>query len=368
VGPPPPGGPTHVRSAVCEKRVLGHNISVGFVSTFLTLGFFSCTVAVRHWLEEHRASTRARTRSPTPSRGASHRTPRLRRATPPVYRDPARAPVRTSAKGESDDRATARSGRWALCPDRRHAQPNTRLSPWPPVLTTRQPDTACQITGRQAESKGMEMRHRSKLLLAGLTAALAFGALISTSSANRLARSHRGWRVTIKQKFIGFATVECRVTLGGSFHSRTISKILEALIGYVTRVTVDETRCTNGSARTFTETLPWHLRYGGFEGVLPIIVSRDLRYVGAAWLVQVGGIAPAKCLYKSSAASPMKAIENRNTATGVASSLRLDETAAIPFTSGTSSFACGNSGRVEGTSTALTDEETGEVIIVTLVA
>jgi hypothetical protein len=212
------------------------------------------------------------------------------------------------------------------------------------------------------------MRTRSKLVLAGLTVALAFGALVSASSANRLAITARQWQATWnKMRFIGFVTIECHVTLEGSFHSRTISKVLEALIGYITRVTIDSTNCTNGSARGLTETLPWHVRYGGFSGTLPIITNINQRVVGGAFLVQVAGIAPSKCLYTSTAASPYKGIVNRNTATGVASSFRLDETAAIPFTSGTSSFACGNSSRLEGTTTGLFEPPASSITI-TLVA
>jgi hypothetical protein len=219
----------------------------------------------------------------------------------------------------------------------------------------------------------MEMRHRSKLLLAGLTAALAFGALISTSSANRLALSGQQFRATWnKLKFEGFATVECHVTIEGSFHSKTISKVLEELVGYVTRVTVDETRCTNGSARALTEFLPWHIRYGGFTGTLPIIETLLLRVVPGKFLVQVAGIAPAKCLYTSSTTSPMKGIVSRNTTTGAAESLRVEEPSKIPFTSGTSSFACGNSGTLVGTAGgtegALTEGPTSTKITVTLVA
>jgi hypothetical protein len=213
------------------------------------------------------------------------------------------------------------------------------------------------------------MRHRSKLMLAGLTAALAFGAFVSASSANRIALSGQQFRATWNNlKFRGFVIVECHVTIEGSFHSRTISKVLEALVGYVSRVTVDETRCTNGSARALTETLPWHIRYGGFTGTLPIITGINLRLVGGRFLVQVAGIAPAKCLYQSSATSPMKGIVNRNTATGVASSLRVEEPSAIPFTSGTSSFACGNSGVLEGTTNGLSEGPTSTSIVVTLVA
>jgi hypothetical protein len=215
----------------------------------------------------------------------------------------------------------------------------------------------------------MEMRHRSKLLLAGLTAALAFGAFVSASSANRLALSGQQFRATWnKLAFVGFVRVECHVTIEGSFHSRTIKKVLEALVGYVSRVTVDSTNCTNGSARALNEFLPWHIRYGGFTGTLPIITGINLRLVEGRFLVQVAGIAPAKCLYTSSVASPMRGIVNRNTGTGVASSLTVEEPSAIPFTSGTSPFACGNSGRLEGTTQGLSEGPGGPSIVVTLVA
>jgi hypothetical protein len=223
------------------------------------------------------------------------------------------------------------------------------------------------MVGGQA-AKGRQMRNRSMLVLAGFAVALAFGAFVSASSANRLAVSGRQWRATWNAlKYIGFTTFECHVTLEGSFHSRTMSKALEALVGYVTRVTVDSTNCTNGSARALTETLPWHVRYGGFEGTLPIITGISMRIVGFAYLFQVAGIAPAKCLFRSSVTSPMKGIVNRNTATGVASSLRVEEPSGIPFTSGTSTFACGNTIRFGGTSNGLSEGPTSTSIIVTLV-
>jgi hypothetical protein len=213
------------------------------------------------------------------------------------------------------------------------------------------------------------MRQRSKLVLAGLTVALAFGALVSASSANRIALSGQQWRATWNAvKFVGFGTVECHFTLEGSFHSRTISKVLESLVGYVSRATVDETRCTGGSARALTETLPWHIRYGGFSGTLPIITGVDERLVGGRFLVQVAGIVNAKCLYTSSASSPFKGIVNRNTGTGVASSFTLEEPSSIPFTSGTSSFACGSSGRLGGTTTGLSEGPGGGSIVLSLVA
>ena len=209
------------------------------------------------------------------------------------------------------------------------------------------------------------MRTSSKLLLAGLTVALAFGAFVSASPARRIAPSSRQWRARWnKDEFVGFnGTVECHVTIEGSFHSRTIPKVLEALIGYVSRVTVDETRCTGGSARYLPETLPWHMRYNGFSGMLPEITKIHIRVVGAAYRVQKEG---NSCLIVSTAASPMRLWFVVITG-GVEESLRFDETAEIPLSSG-NSILCGNSDRSEGTTNGLTEEAKATKITDTLVA
>lgn len=210
------------------------------------------------------------------------------------------------------------------------------------------------------------MRNRSKLLLAALTAALMLGALLSTASATRIATSNQNFTATwAKLRFIGglFGNVECAVTIEGSFHSRTITKMLELLVGYVTRATVAETRCTGGSARALASTLPWHIRYNGFSGTLPNITQIHLRIVGAGFLVQVGGV---PCLYLSSANSPMRGWVNRSTTTGEATSIRVDETAAIPKSSG--SGICPGTGRLEGITNSLTLQGNTTKITVTLVA
>jgi hypothetical protein len=208
------------------------------------------------------------------------------------------------------------------------------------------------------------MRNRSKLLLAGLTVALAFGAFVSAAPARRIAISGRQWRTQVnKLRFIGTQAIECHVTIEGSYHSRTISKVLEALIGYISRVTVDETRCTGGSARILPESLPWHIRYNGFSGILPQITKIHIRIVGAGIILQVPNV---RCQIVSNAASPLKDWINITTATGVEESLTSDETEEIPDTSG-SELLCGRSDRIEGTG-SLTEGEPATRITVQLVA
>jgi hypothetical protein len=219
------------------------------------------------------------------------------------------------------------------------------------------------------------MRHRSKLLLTALSATVVLGALVSAASANRIALSNQSFTATwTSLEFvepIGLIAIRCPVTIEGSFHSSTISKVLEQLIGYVTHGAVAETRCTGGSARILPESLPWHIRYNGFAGTLPAITRINLRLVGAAFLIQIPlpeGM--QRCLYKSTAASPFKGVVNRNTTTGAAENLE-PETARVPLFSETlrdpGAPACFASGGLRSRTTALTVQNSTTKITVTLV-
>ena len=207
------------------------------------------------------------------------------------------------------------------------------------------------------------MKNRTKLLLAALTAAITLGALVGTTSANRIALSNNTFRATWSRiRFIGFASIECQVTMEGSFHSRTLAKVAEGLIGYVTRATVAEGACTGGSVRVLAATLPWHIRFESFSGTLPNITVAWKRIVGAAFQVSFGSSA---CLIASTAASPLKG--GANISGGVVENLRINESASIPISSG-NAIVCGNSGRIEGTTNSLTVLGSTSKITVTLVA
>jgi hypothetical protein len=186
------------------------------------------------------------------------------------------------------------------------------------------------------------VRKRSRLLLVGLAAAITLGAIISTASANRIATSNQFFRVVWTElPFVGFVTIRCPVTIEGSFHSSTISKVTEALVGYVTRAAVgNPCPSGNGSARILTATLPWHMRYDSFEGPLPNITSIKLRLIGAAFEVTSSGVF---CLFQSTVASPMKGVVNVE-AGHAATTLRA-EAAPIPLSSG-STILCNTSGRL----------------------
>ena len=118
------------------------------------------------------------------------------------------------------------------------------------------------------------MRTFARTSTAVLAAALLLAAAVNTASARVLSVSNQNIRVTWSSlEEVGAITVRCRVTLEGSFHSRTIVKVARTLIGAITRATVDEANCTNGSESPRNETLPWHLTYEGFAGTLPNIFS-----------------------------------------------------------------------------------------------
>jgi hypothetical protein len=152
------------------------------------------------------------------------------------------------------------------------------------------------------------MRNRSKLLLAGLSATALLGIAVAIASANRLEVLwwERGFRIVQLLEFtaVGFAGINCPVTLEGTFHSHSFTKVLESLIGYVTRASVaGPANCTGGTTVILTATLPWHIRYNGFESSLPTIATINVRLAGAGFLVAQG---TNRCLYQSTAASPFK--------------------------------------------------------------
>jgi hypothetical protein len=152
------------------------------------------------------------------------------------------------------------------------------------------------------------MQARSKLLLAGLSATALLGIAVAIASANRLEFLwwERGFRIVQVLEFsaLGFNGITCPVTLEGTFHSHSFTKVLESLIGYVTRASVaGPASCTGGTTIIPIETLPWHIRYNGFAEELPFISTLNVRLVGVTFLVAQ---AATKCLYQSTAASPFQ--------------------------------------------------------------
>jgi hypothetical protein len=186
---------------------------------------------------------------------------------------------------------------------------------------------------------------RSKLILAGLVAALVLAFGTNGASARNLSFSHAelftaSWR---QVRFIGGAGVaaECDVTLEGSFHYRTALKVRESLIGYITRAIGNN--CSTGSATVLTTNLPWHIRYQSFAGTLPNISGIRLRLILGEFRVKLPiGI---ECLALSTATEPTEAVANL--------SAGLERRLVVSATADPNArFRCGTvSGGFEGTAT-----------------
>ena len=169
------------------------------------------------------------------------------------------------------------------------------------------------------------------LLLATLGVATLLGAVVGAASARNLSASSQ----TLRANFFpflpaeperrpeqgesfeitsGFGTYRCNLTLEGSLHTRTMVKTIGSLIGYINAANM--AGCTFLETRVLRETLPWHVRYSGFTGILPEIRSIIDHVVGAGWRIrEVNGVV---CLGTSTAAEPLiltyhRAVEGRLT-------------------------------------------------------
>jgi hypothetical protein len=179
------------------------------------------------------------------------------------------------------------------------------------------------------------MPTRTKLAFAGLAATFLMAFAVNTATANRLSVSNREFRVTWTELTFfgegGSPTVRCPVTLEGSFHERTIAKVLGLLVGYVTRaISGRGAACTGGGATVLTNTLPWHVTYEGFRGTLPRIAQVRLLFRRVAFSVEVLGTTG---LYKENG-TEQAAGEINVEAGGNATTLTVDNTIRLPLFEG----------------------------------
>ena len=117
------------------------------------------------------------------------------------------------------------------------------------------------------------LRNAARVLAAASLAAMLLASAVATTSARNLSASTQNIRATWSRLEMTGAgtTVSCAVTFEGSFHARTIAKVVGTLNGAVTRVNIKEETCTNGRARP--KNVPWHIEYAGFTGTLPNITN-----------------------------------------------------------------------------------------------
>jgi hypothetical protein len=147
-------------------------------------------------------------------------------------------------------------------------------------------------------------------LAASITAVMMLALAVGTTSARELAVSEQSIRVSWASLEFGssLATIRCRLTLEGSFHSRTIAKVERRLIGAITAGIIAHP-CTNGEAwvdngreteplGTAPQKLPFHLTYENFTGTLPNISSIGLLLSRISFVLQATSFGiSARCRY-----------------------------------------------------------------------
>jgi len=156
---------------------------------------------------------------------------------------------------------------------------------------------------------------RSRLPLSTAAAIAVLGLAVGSSGAHNLFLSRPTFRIVwTPMSLRTLPRVECNVTMEGSFHSATFSKVVGALIGYITRAQVSvmapciggEFWALNGNEvleqRVVANTLPWHVQYNGFTGTLPAIAGIIVAVLGLAFLLM--DALEERCLYQAMPEAP----------------------------------------------------------------
>ncbi len=197
-----------------------------------------------------------------------------------------------------------------------------------------------------------------KLLLTTLTAAIVLAGLVGTASARRFEISNQLIRVTwsslrfAERTAAGGLEVRCPVTLEGSFHSKTLSKVCGQLVGLISRAALTRAACTfNNNAESIEILAPeanrvWRLLYVGFVGPLPNITTIILKLIRASFRLGAFGVG---CLYESTNASSAQGSTELEAGGGVTGLRALNEH-RIPKHEG-SELLCPGSGIFEGAGT-----------------
>ena len=138
------------------------------------------------------------------------------------------------------------------------------------------------------------MTQHTKPILTTLIATATLALAITNATANRLSVSNRNFRTTwTSLRFSNNSNANvmlCPVTLEGSFHSATILKTIGSLIGYITRASLISSSCIGGHLTFRTETLPWHIRYRGYSGILPNITLLIIGITRLRFRIETGGL------------------------------------------------------------------------------
>lgn len=213
------------------------------------------------------------------------------------------------------------------------------------------------------------MKQPRKRLSALIVAIIALAATVTSASANHVSISSQGIRgsgILGLSNTVNSNVVRCPITLEGSVHSTTISKIVGALVGYVTRASMSNAGCTGGTGTIHQESLPWHVTYQSFTGTLPNITSARFSLLNVFFEIRESG--GNTCSARTEVEHPANAIVNINTSTHVAESLTMEPNTRIPLTNGAGGIFCGlANGIFEGTTSNLTVLGSTSRITVTLI-
>ena len=205
------------------------------------------------------------------------------------------------------------------------------------------------------------MTAQTKTWLTILGATVILCAQIGAASARNLSLSNQTFRSTFREmRFIGSGrTLTCAMTLEGSFHARTVAKVLNTLMGFITRAAFNEASCLNATFRVRTETLPWHVRYLGFTGTLPNFreVLVNFERFGFDVTAEFVGFS-VTCSYRT---TPVRGSFTRE-AGGALTESRIAGSGLVPD----QGFPCGE-GALEARSTSLTVLNSTTRITVTLI-
>jgi hypothetical protein len=95
-------------------------------------------------------------------------------------------------------------------------------------------------------------------------------------------------------------------------------------------------RCETGLVTVLTETLPWHIAYASFGGILPNITRLQFSLIGGSVLIEVLG---SRCLARSTIEQPA-AVEEVLGSGGRVEGIIPDSNLRIPLRGGLGGFGC----------------------------
>jgi len=156
------------------------------------------------------------------------------------------------------------------------------------------------------------MRTLGSALLCALVLAVAVAATDAAGETLEIPDFEYGFRATwtsLEVEAVG-VTIRCPITLEGSFAQESIPAVVRSAVGAVTNASLPGA-CTGGSASVARETLPWHVQYNGFTGVLPNIAGIRLRLPDAHFIGSFAGIV---CRLSTTDAEPLKLTANLSNA------------------------------------------------------